>query len=67
MNETRTFRCQIDEGTYSGEVSVSVDAETVERLGNKAIEDAAWCEWWRQTGSPIGMAYKCCSILEEIE
>jgi hypothetical protein len=66
MTEQRGFVCRIDEGTYQGQVTVWVDAESIEMRGNPVIEEAAWLEWRRTFGSSIGMAYTNCKILEEI-
>jgi hypothetical protein len=60
------FRCKIDEGQYSGIVEVSVDADLIERIGNTAIEQAAWSAWRKQFGPGLGMAYTACKILEEV-
>lgn len=63
----RVFRCRVHEGTYDGEVIVSVDEDAIELEGNSAIKNAAWREWRRKFGSSIGMAATGVKILEEVE
>lgn len=62
----RGFRCEINEGTYVGEVIVWVEEDTIEFYGNSVIESAAWRAWRQRFGSSIGMAYTSCEIIEEI-
>lgn len=73
-DDCRMFKCYVYEGTYNGEVTVSVSAESIEQNGNAAIENAAWREWRRSfrasigiLGASIGMAATGVKILEEIE
>ena len=60
----RVFKCKVYEGTYDGEVTVSVDEDAIEMNGNSAIENAAWREWRRKFGTGIGMAATGVKILE---
>jgi hypothetical protein len=64
--EQRGFKCRIQEGTYSGEVTVWLDAEAVESGGNEYIEAKATAQWRRQFGPSIGMAYYSVQVVEEI-
>lgn len=68
MEDTRTFECRIQEATYSGTVTVEVDAEQIEWEGNAAIENAAWRQWRRKFGPAVGgLTYRSCEILQEVE
>ena len=62
----RGFRCRLDEGTYQGKVTVWVEAESIEREGNSAIERAAWKEWRRTFGTGLGLAATRCTIEAEV-
>ncbi|QLE46448.1 hypothetical protein FD723_40260 (plasmid) [Nostoc sp. C052] len=66
MSDQRGFRCRVHEGNYQNEITVWVDAESIEINGNSAIEQAAWREWRKTFGSSIGMAATGCKILEEV-
>lgn len=63
----RVFKCEIIEGDHCGEVTVSVDAGSIEIRGSEAIEAAAWRKWRQRFGSSVGMASRGFTILEELE
>lgn len=44
MDEQRGFKCRVYEGTYNGEFTVWVKAESIEAFGNYAIEQQAIAE-----------------------
>ncbi len=61
----RHFIVQVQEGIYSQQFGISVDADTIEQLGDDAIESVAKKEWRRRFGPSLPMAYFNVSILSE--
>ena len=64
----RGFRGRVQEGFYSGQITVWVDAAEVERLGEAAVCAAAKPEWRRQAGPVKGNSYENVRVmvLEEL-
>jgi hypothetical protein len=65
-DEQRGFNCRVQEGTYKGDFEVWVNADSIEKFGNEAIESAARKQLRSIFGLPIGLAYVKISILNEI-